>query len=113
MKEMHITGGNSRASAQESVLSTIQEWLADASCNSNPHVQLIAAVIFAQESNFVDALKICHSGATLEMCAGLSVPCIRCRYDAAMYLYRSALCVQMYLKMDRPDKAEQTVKVLV
>lgn len=76
---------------QEATLATLQSWLADAACNSNPHVLLVAGTIFAQEGNFVDALKICHVGTTLEM---------------------SALCVQLYLKMDRPDKAEQVVKTM-
>ena len=56
-----------RGRSQETVLSTLQEWLSDASCNNNPQVQLVAAVIYAQEGNFVDALKLCHAGTTLEM----------------------------------------------
>lgn len=45
----------------------------------------------------------CHAIAVLLHCAALLLllllPC------------RLALCVQVYLKMDRPDKAEQQVKV--
>lgn len=71
--------------------STLSEWLADPACNRNAYVLLIAGLIYASEGNYVEALKCCHSGLTLDMMAA---------------------CVQVYLKMDRVDKAEQQLKAM-
>lgn len=76
---------------KDDVLAVLQDWLADSACNRNPTVLLVAGMIYAHEGNYPEALKCCHTGTTLEM---------------------SALCVQVYLKMDRPDKAEQAVKAM-
>lgn len=76
---------------KERALETVGTLLADPICNNNPHVLLIAGLIYSQEGNYVEALKACHSGLSLEM---------------------SALCVEVYLKMDRPDKAEQQAKAM-
>lgn len=53
---------------QDDVLATISEWLADSACNRNPTVLLIAGMIYAYEGNYVEALKTCHTGLSLEMC---------------------------------------------
>ncbi|CAD7702608.1 unnamed protein product [Ostreobium quekettii] len=76
---------------QDKVLETLSEWMADPVTNSNPMVCLIAGTIHCHEENYVEALKSCHSGATLEM---------------------MSLCVQVYLLMNRPDKAEEQVKAM-
>jgi coatomer protein complex subunit epsilon len=39
----------------------------DPICNSNQHVLLVAGLIYAQEGNYVEALKACHAGQSLEM----------------------------------------------
>ena len=52
---------------QDDVLATLQDWLSDPACNRNTTVLLIAGAIYAQESNFPEALKCCHAGTTLEM----------------------------------------------
>jgi hypothetical protein len=52
---------------QDAVLSTLTEWLADTACNRNPTVLLIAGIIYLHEGNPLDALKVCHGGATLEL----------------------------------------------
>lgn len=77
--------------SKDDILSTLGEWLADSACNRNPTVLLIAGTIYAHEGNYVEALKACHTGLSLEL---------------------MALCVQIYLKMDRVDKAEQQLKAM-
>eukprot|EP01026_Neomeris_dumetosa_P012081 TRINITY_DN1424_c0_g1_i4.p1 TRINITY_DN1424_c0_g1~~TRINITY_DN1424_c0_g1_i4.p1 ORF type:complete len:291 (-),score=49.66 TRINITY_DN1424_c0_g1_i4:196-1068(-) len=79
----------SGAQSSESVLGTVGDWMSDPSCNSNPMVQLICGAIYTHEENYVEALKCCYMGTTLEM---------------------MALCVQVYLKMSRADQAEKQVK---
>lgn len=76
---------------KEQVLATISEWLADSAMNRNATVLLIAGTIYSNEGIYEEALKACHAGQTLEL---------------------SALCVQVYLKMDRVDKAEQQLKAM-
>eukprot|EP00798_Chlamydomonas_sp_ICE-L_P017567 gene17567-23890_t len=77
--------------SKDDALSTLAEWMADSACNRNPTVLLIAGTIYAHEGNYVEALKACHVGLNLEL---------------------MALCVQIYLKMDRADKAEQQLKAM-
>ncbi|MEW5307331.1 MAG: hypothetical protein WDW36_009736 [Sanguina aurantia] len=83
----HLSGKKSK----DQVTATLTEWMTDSACNRNPGVLLMCGIIHAQEGNFVEALKACHTGITLEM---------------------SALCVQVYLKMDRLDKAESQLKAM-
>lgn len=52
---------------QESILETFGEWMADAVASSNPYVSVIAGTVYAQEGNYVEALKSCHRGTTLDM----------------------------------------------
>lgn len=78
--------------SKEDVLSVLSDWLNDPACNRNATVLLIAGMIYSQEGNYVEALKACHTGLSLEM---------------------MALCVQIYLKMDRIDKAELQLKSMV
>jgi coatomer protein complex subunit epsilon len=52
---------------QDRAVETVGTLLADPICNNNPHVQLIGGIIYSQEGNYVEALKACHSGASLEM----------------------------------------------
>ncbi|EFJ49020.1 epsilon-COP [Volvox carteri f. nagariensis] len=77
--------------SKEDVLATLQDWLSDSACNRNTTVLLVAGMIHAQEGNYPEALKCCHGSTNLEL---------------------QALCVQVYLKMDRPDKAELQVKTM-
>ncbi|PNH09840.1 Coatomer subunit epsilon-1, partial [Tetrabaena socialis] len=75
--------------AKEDVLAVLLDWLSDSACNRNTTVLLVAGMIYAHEGNYPEALKCCHGNNSLEM---------------------QALCVQVYLKMDRSDKAEQQAK---
>ena len=52
---------------QEHVLDSLREWFSDPACSSNPLVLLTAGLIHDCEGDHVEALKACHSGATLEM----------------------------------------------
>lgn len=79
-------------SKKDHVLSTIQEWLADPSCSSNVTLLLMAAMIFTNEGNNVEALKCCHSASSLEL---------------------MALSIQIFLKMDRADCAEKQLKAMM
>ncbi|GIL79962.1 hypothetical protein Vretifemale_9201, partial [Volvox reticuliferus] len=87
LQAQYLSGRKSK----EDVLATLQDWLSDSACNRNTTVLLVAGMIHAQEGNYPEALKCCHGNTNLEM---------------------QALCVQVYLKMDRPDKAEQQVKTM-
>lgn len=73
------------------LLSTLASYLSDPACNRNPIVLLMAGTSYAQLESYADALSACHLGLSLEM---------------------MALCVQVYLKMDRVDKAEQQLKAM-
>lgn len=53
--------------SQDQVTSTLTEWMTDSACNRNPGVLLMCGIIHAQEGNYVEALKACHTGITLEM----------------------------------------------
>eukprot|EP00197_Chlamydomonas_leiostraca_P002157 CAMPEP_0202858162 /NCGR_PEP_ID=MMETSP1391-20130828/812_1 /ASSEMBLY_ACC=CAM_ASM_000867 /TAXON_ID=1034604 /ORGANISM="Chlamydomonas leiostraca, Strain SAG 11-49" /LENGTH=288 /DNA_ID=CAMNT_0049537049 /DNA_START=25 /DNA_END=891 /DNA_ORIENTATION=- len=77
--------------SKDSVINTFTEWLGDSACNRNPTVLLMAGIVHMHEGNYAEALKICHVGLNLEM---------------------HALCVQLYIKMDRVDKAEQALKAM-
>ncbi|GAB4817776.1 hypothetical protein N2152v2_004822 [Parachlorella kessleri] len=78
-------------SQREAVLAQVASWLTDMSCTNNATVLLVAGLVFLLEENYVEALKCCHNGLNLEMLA---------------------LCVQCYLKMERPDQAEKQAKAM-
>lgn len=52
---------------QDIVFETLQQWLDDQAVNSNATVLLVAGIIYANEEKFVEALKACHTGLSLEM----------------------------------------------
>lgn len=57
---------------QEKAVSVVAEWMADPACAGNAMTLLVAGIIYANEGNYVEALKACHTGLNLEMCAPLS-----------------------------------------
>ncbi|GBF97589.1 hypothetical protein Rsub_10725 [Raphidocelis subcapitata] len=83
-------GGRVTPDAAAAVLS---EWLADPACNRHSAVRLVAGLVFASEGNEVEALKALNGGGQLS-------------------LEMMALCVQVYLQMNRTDKAEEQVKAM-
>lgn len=54
---------------QETILATVGEWVADPACAGNAMTLLACGLIYAAEENYVEALKACHTGLSLEMCA--------------------------------------------
>ncbi len=59
---------NGVGASQESVLTTVGEWVADPACSGNATTLLVCGMIYANEENYVEALKACHTGLSLEMC---------------------------------------------
>jgi coatomer protein complex subunit epsilon len=55
------------SSHREAVLEQVAGWLTDMSCTNNATVLLVAGLIYLTEENYVEALKCCHSGLSLEM----------------------------------------------
>lgn len=52
---------------KEAALEAVAGWLADPTATSNPTVLLVAGLLFALEENYVEALKACHGGGSMEM----------------------------------------------
>ena len=48
-------------------LDAVAGWLSDPACASNPSVLLVAGLLYALEENYVEALRVCHTGGSLEM----------------------------------------------
>lgn len=53
---------------QEQVVSTLAEWLSDPVTSNNATTLLVAGIVYVNEENYVEALKACHTGLSLEMC---------------------------------------------
>ena len=49
------------------MLETLASWVADPACAGNAMTLTIAGVIYTNEGNYVEALKACHTGLSLEM----------------------------------------------
>jgi len=76
---------------KEEIVSTMEGWLAGVTEGNTATLQLVAAMIFLHEDNTKEALRCVHLGVTME---------------------HLALTVQIFLKMDRPDLAQKTVKTM-
>ncbi len=50
------------------VLETLGSWVADPACAGNAMTLTVAGIIYTNEGNYVEALKACHTGLSLEMC---------------------------------------------
>ena len=57
---------SSQAGAQDTVLATLESWLADSSIARNVTTLLVAGSIYASEGNLSSGLKACHIGSSLE-----------------------------------------------
>ncbi|KAK3287932.1 hypothetical protein CYMTET_4570 [Cymbomonas tetramitiformis] len=77
---------------KETVVATLNEWLADPVCANNATLLLMAATVFAHEGNLNEALKCCHAGSS--------------------HLELLAMSIQLMLKMDRADCAEKQLKAM-
>ncbi|KAL3156931.1 hypothetical protein ABBQ38_001193 [Trebouxia sp. C0009 RCD-2024] len=76
---------------KDTILSTIQDWAQEPSYKNNATVLLVVGLIYAAEDNYVEALRACHTGISLEL---------------------RALAVQLYLKIDRIQQADEQVKAM-
>ena len=54
-------------SQKAAALEQAAAWLTDPACTSNPTVLLVAGLLYALEENYVEALRTCHTGGSLEM----------------------------------------------
>jgi coatomer protein complex subunit epsilon len=81
----------SRSHEREQCVSTIHEWLSDVSLASNAVVQLMSALIFAEEDNVIEAMKCCHTALSLEL---------------------MALMIHLLVKHDRPELAEKHLRMM-
>ena len=52
---------------QDTILSTVQDWAQEPSYRSNGTVLLVIGLIYAAEDNYVEALRACHTGISLEL----------------------------------------------
>jgi coatomer protein complex subunit epsilon len=77
--------------SKDSVLATISDWLQEPAYKNNAGVMLVVGLIYAAEENYVEALRACHGGLSLEL---------------------RALSVQLCLKIDRVQQAEEQVKAM-
>lgn len=82
----YLSGGD-----KEMIELTLKEWLADPSSSENPHLLLVAGIIFSHEGKYSDALSALTKGNTLEH-----------------HLY----IVHLYLKLDRLDLAHKQVQAM-
>lgn len=53
--------------ARGAVVEQVAEWLGDMNYTNNATVLLVAGLVYLLEENYVEALKCCHSGQSLEM----------------------------------------------
>jgi len=72
-------------------LETLKQWLSDDAAANNQMLQLISGIIYYNEQNYDDALRIVHQSNILE---------------------GRAFMIQMYLKLHRIDLAEKELKIL-
>ena len=49
------------------MLETLGAWVADPACAGNAITLTVAGIIYTNEGNYVEALKACHTGLSLEM----------------------------------------------
>ncbi|GFZ06103.1 coatomer epsilon subunit [Actinidia rufa] len=76
---------------QETMISSLHEWLADPAIGNNPILRLIAGIIFMHEQDYNEALKHTNVGGTMDL---------------------HALNVQIFLKMHRSDYAEKQLRIM-
>ncbi|TMW64659.1 hypothetical protein Poli38472_011539 [Pythium oligandrum] len=80
----YLNGGD-----KEMIELTLKEWLADHTSGENPHLLLVAGMIFSREGKLSDALSVLTKGNTLEH---------------MLYI------VHLYLQMDRIDLAQKQLE---
>jgi len=84
----YMSGGRD---AQEMVLVQLKEWLSGGGAASDPHLRLMAAVIYTHEKDYKEALKLIHQTPDLES---------------------MSLVVHIFLAMSRVDLARKQVGLM-
>ena len=82
----YLSGGD-----KESIVGEITAMVEDEYMSQDATVQLMGATILANEGNYVDAMKCCHTGLSLEL---------------------NAMMVNLLCKTDRPALAEKQAKMM-
>ena len=80
----------SRSHEREQCVATVHEWL-DEGLAANANVQLVAALVFAEEDNAIEAMKCCHTSLSLEL---------------------MGLMIHLLVKHDRPELADKHLRVM-
>ena len=52
---------------QDSVLQTLDAWTEEPAYRSNAMMHLVTGIIHAAQDNYVEALRACHPGLSLEL----------------------------------------------
>ena len=81
----------SRELEREQCVATVHEWLSDPSLAANATVQLISALIFADQGNEIEAMKCCHTALSLEL---------------------MSLMIYLLVNMDRPELADKHLRMM-
>ena len=69
MKRLRLVAADSPAVAllQDSVLQTLDAWTEEPAYRSNAMMHLVTGIIHAAQDNYVEALRACHPGLSLEL----------------------------------------------
>lgn len=69
-------------------METLGAWVADPACAGNAMTLTVAGIIYTNEGNYVEALKACHTGLSLEMYVLFSRPTSpqACHHDPLLAL---------------------------
>lgn len=86
-------------------MTTVAEWVADPACAGNAMTLLVAGIIYADEGNYVEALKACHTGLNLEMC-GLS-EADTCTAKNSMSLLIAAMLTELAQQLKHAQQMNQ------
>eukprot|EP00891_Asterochloris_glomerata_P000756 jgi/Astpho2/756/Aster-00617 len=80
-----------RKLSTDTVLHTLDAWTEEPAYRSNAMMHLVTGIIHAAQDNYVEALRACHPGLSLEL---------------------RSLAAQLYLKIDRAQQAEEQVRAM-
>ncbi|ABO95191.1 predicted protein [Ostreococcus lucimarinus CCE9901] len=82
---------NEDEKARQSAMEAIGEMLADEHASGDATTRLVGATLLAREGNYVEAMRLCHGGSSLEL---------------------NAMMVNLLCKMDRAELAEKQAKMM-
>ena len=82
---------NEDEKARQSAMEAIGEMLADEHASGDATTRLVGATLLAREGNYVEAMRLCHGGSSLEL---------------------NAMMVNLLCKIDRAELAEKQAKMM-